>query len=555
MIAKLPESAAFWWTIAILSGLISIIPVSFYMNADGICYMNIASLYQRGEFSAAINGFWSPLYSILIAIAFKVIPTSPYFESAVVHGLNFLIYLGAFAAFRFFLANLRATQAVSTGADSHEFFSVSFSVAVEIILAHALFFWAMLALIELYSVTPDILVALLVFLAAGLSLKVRRTGNVAGYVGLGVVLGIAYLAKAVMFPIGITMCVFCAVPAPVSAATKRSMLALAGFFLVASPQLVAMSRLAGHLSYGEAGKIAYAHEVNLVPMKWVGDPPGSGTPVHPMRLISQTPPAFEFATSDVTMSYPASDQLAYWAQGVRPHFSAQEQLRVTARIVKWYIDKFKLLVFAALLLYLLKRRTKTTYVSLIVPALATFALYSLVHAEPRFVGAWVVVLSLCFIASLRFDRDVTRSVLAISAAIAIYCSMAVLTYVVKQGVQIVAMMEKGVSHPQLETAAALRELGVGQGSRVATIGNSFNAYWARLANVQIAMQVPDDKAYSSATESERANVIRSFRDAGAVAVVSTGKPIAGAGEDWQPVGAAGYWVLMLKPTRSVPATD
>ncbi len=73
----------------------------------------------------------------------------------------------------------------------------------------------------------------------------------------------------------------------------------------------------------------------------------------------------------------------------------------------------------------------------------------------------------------------------------------------------------------------------------------FNAYWARLAGVQLAMQVPDADAYSAAPDSVRAGILESFRRAGAVAVVSVGKPKAGKAENWEPLGPAGYWILVF----------
>src|SRR4051812_30354994 len=109
------------WVVAIALGISNILPVVFIMNPDGISYLNLTALYQSGHWGAAINGYWSPLYPLLLAATFEVIPASPFYESTVVHVLTFAIYVGAFAAFRFFLSELRLSQHRVLEADENVF--------------------------------------------------------------------------------------------------------------------------------------------------------------------------------------------------------------------------------------------------------------------------------------------------------------------------------------------------------------------------------------------------------------------------------------------------
>jgi hypothetical protein len=229
-------------------------------------------------------------------------------------------------------------------------------------------------------------------------------------------------------------------------------------------------------------------------------------------------------------------------QGVRPRVLASEQLGVTNRILSWYVGVFDVLIVAALILLFLARRIGPDYLAVIVPAASSFLLYALVYAEARYLAAWVVVLFLCFAASMQFGRSAIRGAIAVTAGLAVYYGMSSLN---ATRLAVISSIPE-IRHAQFETAVDLEKLGVKSGSRVGAIGYVFNAYWARLAGVQIAMQVPDMNAYSSAPDSTRADILKSFRDAGAVAVVSTGKPSAGPGENWQRVGPAGYWVLMLQ---------
>src|SRR6478609_961409 len=41
-------------------------------NPDGISYIEIAKLFSAGDVSAVSNGYWSPLYPIVVAIALRI---------------------------------------------------------------------------------------------------------------------------------------------------------------------------------------------------------------------------------------------------------------------------------------------------------------------------------------------------------------------------------------------------------------------------------------------------------------------------------------------------
>ncbi len=40
----------------------------FYIDPDGVNYLDVAQAYARRDWSLAINGYWSPLYSWFLAI-------------------------------------------------------------------------------------------------------------------------------------------------------------------------------------------------------------------------------------------------------------------------------------------------------------------------------------------------------------------------------------------------------------------------------------------------------------------------------------------------------
>ncbi len=94
------------WVVAIIAGLVQSIAERFYIEPDGVNYLDIAYAYLRHDFHNAVNGYWSPLYSWLMALAIVVTHTPAYWESTVLHSLNFLIYLLSLVCFAFFFREL-----------------------------------------------------------------------------------------------------------------------------------------------------------------------------------------------------------------------------------------------------------------------------------------------------------------------------------------------------------------------------------------------------------------------------------------------------------------
>src|SRR5262245_7604809 len=78
------------------------------INPDGISYLDVADAYRAGDLAAALNAYWSPLYSWLLAAALAVARPSPYWECTVAHAVNFGIFLVALAAFEWLLSELLA---------------------------------------------------------------------------------------------------------------------------------------------------------------------------------------------------------------------------------------------------------------------------------------------------------------------------------------------------------------------------------------------------------------------------------------------------------------
>ena len=98
---------------AIVLGFLQAWAFRFYIEPDGVNYFDIARAYLRRDWTNALNAYWSPLYSWLLALIQWAVHPSPYFESTFLHLLNFVLFLLALASFEFFFRRLLSLTVVS----------------------------------------------------------------------------------------------------------------------------------------------------------------------------------------------------------------------------------------------------------------------------------------------------------------------------------------------------------------------------------------------------------------------------------------------------------
>src|SRR5207248_1607533 len=161
------------WCVALALGAARAWATRFYMNPDGISYLDIGDAYWRRDWHSAINAYWSPLYSWILGFFLRVVRPSMYWEYPLAHLVNFLIYIATLAAFEFFLAtfiaerrkhNLELVEVGQTGLSDSSWW----------VLGYSLFISSSILLITLHLVTPDMCVAAFVYLASALLLKIRQ---------------------------------------------------------------------------------------------------------------------------------------------------------------------------------------------------------------------------------------------------------------------------------------------------------------------------------------------------------------------------------------------
>lgn len=97
------------WSFAVTAGFLRIWSYRYEMPTnDCLSYLAIARAYERHDWQTAINSFWSPLYPWLLLLTFWITDASWYWESTIVHFLNFIIYVSALVCFAVFFRELTA---------------------------------------------------------------------------------------------------------------------------------------------------------------------------------------------------------------------------------------------------------------------------------------------------------------------------------------------------------------------------------------------------------------------------------------------------------------
>ena len=424
----------------------------------------------------------------------------------------------AFASFDFFLRQLIAVRRTTHWA--------------WLVLGYALFLWASLMWTGVHLDAPDNLTAACVYLASGLTLKMhRRTTDRSNPVVLGIVLGLGYLSKTVMFPVALVFLAVTVVTIVARPATARQLLAgPLAFALVAAPFIAALSISKGRLTFGDSGRLNYFWYINGHADKhWQGEPPGSGIPAHPTRQIFERPAVFEFATP-VGGTSPTWYDPSYWHEGVALHVDARQELRAVSKNLYQYLKLFlgALMLGYGILIYAsgevrgsLERLRANWWIWL--PAVAGLTVYMLAmdmsggFVSSRLAAPFIVLLCAGVFSSVEVSsRRSTRALIALTA---------VALVVMGQGLfgdayQNVRVVKTGAAPIDWQVAADLRRVGVKSGDSIAVIGDADrNAFWARLARVRIVAQVWRADDFWGADAATRDRALQAIRKTGAKVVV------------------------------------
>jgi hypothetical protein len=546
------------WGIVAALGSLQVWAYRNNMNPDGISYLEIGRAGMSG-WHGFVNAYWSPLYPFLLSLVLRWFQPSPFWEFPATHFFNLAIYLAGYACLEFLVREFLASRQISNASAEKKYLlsgdELYLSAAVLYVWASR--YWAGTAL-----VTPDLLVAAIFCLATAILVRIRR-GEQAWlmFALLGVVLGFAYLAKAPMFLLGFVF-VFAAygLVQNTPRGLAHASVALLLFLIIATPYVAALSHSKHRFTFSDTSTISYAEYINRMPLfvSWRGENPGNGTPVHPARRLLADPAVFEFATP-VPGSYPPWYDPSYWYEGLRAHFSFTGELWAIFRGANEYLKMFSrsgvLWCVLVVLLWVTREgggldRADRPWWPLVLPGLAALAMYSLVHAETRFVSGVGLVLVLWTLSRVQVamaapPEKVRWAKMAVFLAPAIAIGWSATTDV------------KRLAHPEpfvaWESAQALHAAGIPAGAKVGYIGVGLITQWPHLAGVQIVVEMPDPgcSRLVALDRETRQGVLQRFADAGVMAVLTQHAEVARSDPGWQPLGNTGLFVRIL--TRPEPS--
>ena len=565
-----PRVRNLFWILAIVLGWVQAWESRRSLVNDTVSYLDIGDALGRGHWSAAVNGVWSPLYCVIVGAANRVFRPSAQWEYPLVHILLFVVFLVALAGFDFFLREVLALRQEQVTAEH-----LSLSNATWITLGYVLFLWASLQLIEVAETNPDMLVAAFFFIACGLLVRIHRgAAGWPAHLALGLVLGLAYLTKSVMFVVSL----FCLAPALVTGRRHltRLLAAIAVFVIAGAPFAAALSAARGRLTFGDSGLYNYAVHVGGLPaVHWQGEPPALGQPIHPTRQILAQPAAFEFA-GPIGGTYPAWTDPSYWYQGVRMRPSPRLWLGSASHVLRdealflFYSLNGSLLASLFVLFFVAGRRWSTlrdisAYWFLVLPAAATLLLYGMIHFELRYIAPFVVVLALCLFLSVRLPASQQSRALFLSLIILISAMASFSVITTRYSFRTTLRDVLGHSRPDpdspQEVAAAMSHLGMKPGDRIASLEWSLYGMstWARLARVQIIAEVyfcpqqPETlhNDFWRADEDTQQKLIGAFARTGADYLVSHEPPTPAASAGWVRAGETSYYVYSLRHSPAV----
>ena len=524
---------------ALLLGAIQTWHVRHRIFSDGISYLEIAAAYLRADYHNALNAYWSPLYSWLLALTFLILRPSEYWQVAALHLLNFALYLAGLAALELLMREL------SLPTDLH-------------IAGYTVYIFAGLYLVGIGYTSPDMAALALLLLLAALILRARRTGgSIALFAAIGLTLALSFFARTA-FALSIPLWLVALLPRLRAAAIVAACTA----FLVI-PFVIALSVKEGRLTIGESGRLNYAWEIGGAPrlVHWQGEPGDLGTPTHPTHRFSTAPAAYSF-DGPVAGSYSPWYDPSYWYDGIRPHLKLAAQwkvfwinLSVVAMLLVLSPVFLPALWAGARMGFRKWLRNLALFWPVLVPVFAGMILYCLVFADKRYIAGHLVLVWMAMLASVRIGAPRLQNAFQ-ALCLLFLAAFAAVRLAAPARLALDDLIHRREAERNLNylLTERLRELGLHAGDRIAIIGTSINADWARIGSFRIIAEVPatyprdwkpfrnftfDDPAnvgkFWDSDAATRAAILRFFREAGAKMAIVEGSYYADRAAGWEHV--------------------
>ena len=550
-LSKLRFIRAIAWLITAAVGLLQAWVSRFQITPDGVNYLDMASALIKRDWQHIVNGYWSPFYSWVLALPLALLGRHAFWETSLLHLLNFVGLLIALRCFELFLRVFLQTRARSDEVRYDAWLSSS-SWSM---LGYALFISTSLYLVPVSFTTPDIWVCSFTYLAAALFVQIARNERRwKSSIVLGIVLGFAYLTKAFYFPMSaVFLCsLFFCLPRPVR--LKHTTLAAFGFLLIAGPWITALSSSKHRLTFGDAGHLAYAMTIDQVgePGQWRGQD-DTGTPTHAVRELYISPQILDFATP-AAGTYSLWFDLSYWMEGVHPRFDWRGQFRALRQSAGTYfqiaMSQIEYVVGVLTLLFLgpsfsILRRCIGREWYLWIPAIVACSAYSIILVEPRYVAPFVLLIWISAFSCLMQSVPTPSGRLIHALILAMVCTTGL--RVTKGMLTDLTRLSASTRNIDWEVAQGLREADVRPGDRVAHISAVGEVQWARLAGVRIVSGIPfgEQDHFWNADLSTKETLFGIMASTGAKIVVTKDPPSNAEAQGWRRLGGTTFYAHRL----------
>jgi hypothetical protein len=423
-------------------------------------------------------------------------------------------------------------------------------------LGYSLFIWASISAISLKALRPDMLMSAFIYFAAAWLVYMKgRPARWNSYLLLGVLLGLGYLAKAPLLPLGILILILAVlIVKSCQAAVKMALTSLALLLLIGSAYFVPLSLSRGRLTLGESGTFNYLLYVDGIGPGWYMQDVGvaRGAFLHVPQRLSSRPPAYAFPRAS-RVTHPLRFDPSEWVAGVYPRFSFAGQFRALRSNATQIAHLLRQLagVLACLLVVSCFSWGRASLFSVLVSnwpiwllGMSGCLMYTLVHVEPRYVGEFFVLVFIGFVCRLRIPltlnkRYVVLSVIAIAGSI---------LGPILWTTSIAYVRSRGLSNTDGQAAVELADLGVRSEDRVARIGRQpTDLALERIVRAEIVAEV--DFRYAQAfwtmPPEGQQRLLQMLVAHGAKAVIATSPPPDRASSlGWKRLGVTRFWAWL-----------
>jgi len=382
-----PLDPARWgiWIILLILGGLQAWAARFNATPDGISYIDLSDGVVTGHPGDIVNAYWSPLYPVLLGVLRLILRPGAYWEFAVIHLLNLLLFAASIAAFEYFLQSLTRV-AVRRGRPE-------LTTTSGRIIAYVIFGMLSLLMTPLALPTPDLLLTSASFVAFGSLLRLRDEPTLPGHaIVLGLALAMGSLAKSFFIPWSVIVLVVTWAATRRQAGWRPTARAIAVWLVFVGPWCTILSVTQGRLTIGDTGRLTYIWFVNQneSPSAKIM-PHGAETPASRAAL-----PAVA-VTEAARGTNPVWFDPARWYTGLSPHWDFARQMTTFSNDVGQFFASFSpILLVVCFALAVARREARRAWWLdmwiIIVPALIAMGAYSLVLVTTRYLAPFVIML-------------------------------------------------------------------------------------------------------------------------------------------------------------------